>query len=317
MICLKAIERDSGDKLLSILIDLLSGGAFFKYPLLIPIAIAVVTLIFTFSFYRWKYPPASGFCPWRPVLAASVSVAFVLSIAFFLFHRYWGLPATFTDDQIGILVAEVPDQTNREQQQAYQNALHLCVQKNQELQEVVKVRLLLRPLPPDAEAQQAEAVKIGRWLRAAFILRPFVVEGVQQPWLTVVNPQNIFLPESSLGKFPNSQLAALDALPLPGELAQLAETALALALIEHHSYKEAAQLLGDVLRSEHLAEASPSRWALYFERGYGLILSGNKAEAVTEFKEALRLKPDFAEAHNNLGTALDASRPARRRHRRV
>jgi hypothetical protein len=255
VICLKAIERDRWDKLLSILIDLLTGGAFFKYPLLIPIAIVVVTLIFAFSFYRWKYLPASGFRPWRPVLAASVSVALVLSIAFCLFYRYWGLPHPFAVGQIGILVAEVPDQNNREQQTAYQNALRQRVQDNGELREVVKVRLIERPLLPDADAQQAEAVKIGRRLRAAFVLRPFVVEGTQEPWLTVVNPKKMFQPESSLGKFSSPQLAALDKLPLPTDVTQLAETALALALEEHHSYKEAAQLLGDVLSSEHLAKA--------------------------------------------------------------
>ena len=29
-------------------------------------------------------------------------------------------------------------------------------------------------------------------------------------------------------------------------------------------------------------------------------------EAIAEYREAIRLKPDFAEAHNNLGNALQA-----------
>ena len=31
---------------------------------------------------------------------------------------------------------------------------------------------------------------------------------------------------------------------------------------------------------------------------------GQTAEAIRQFREVIRLKPDYAEAHNNLGTAL-------------
>ena len=188
------------DKLIDILVELLTGGLFFKYPPLIPIAIIAATLIVVFSFYRWKYLPASGLRPWRPLLAVFVSVALVLSIAGFSYYRYWGLPLRpFADNDIGILVAEVPDQNNREQQTAYQTAILRRVQKDDQLREWVKVKLIERPLLPDADDQQAQAVKIGQRLGAAFIIRPFIVEGAQQPWLTVVNPQEIFRPLASLG----------------------------------------------------------------------------------------------------------------------
>ena len=238
------------------------------------------------------------------MLAASL-VAAGLSVIGWLVYRYWGLPSSFADGQIDILVAEVPDQNNREQQPAYQTALRLRVQNSEQLQKIVKVRLIERPLPPDVDAQQAEAVKSGRWLRAAFVLRPFVVEGTQEPWLTVVNRQDIFHPESSLGKFSSPGLATLDTLPLPADLAQLAETAFALTLSERDSYKEAAQVLGDVLKSGHLPEAATSRWALDHLRGDDLLLSGSNTEAISQYNEALRLKPDLAEAYNNLGLALD------------
>jgi tetratricopeptide (TPR) repeat protein len=222
-----------------------------------------------------------------------------------LFFRYWGLAPAFTDDEIGILVAEVPDQTNREQQVAYQNALRLRFKNNKELREVVKVGLIERPLPPDADDQQAEAVKIGRWLRAAFVLRPFVVEGVQEPWLTVVNPENMFQPESSLGKFSNPQLAILETLPLPEDLMQLAEVASALALTKRHSYRDSAQILAEVLASKYLPDAAGNRWVLNFLRGNDLEELGNLPGAVAEYKETIRLKPDDAPAHTDLGAALD------------
>jgi hypothetical protein len=234
------------DKLIDILITLLSVGLFFKYPRLIPISILVVASGSAFWFYRWKYTPQAGVGPWREVLAVWAIVALVLSIVGVLGYRYWGLPSPFADDDIGILVAEVPDQTNREQQTAYQTAILRRVQSNEQLRERVKVKLITRPLLPDADDQQAEAVKIGRRLRAAFVVRPFVVlEGAQQsqqPWLTVVNPQEVFRPLASLGEFPSTELATPDKLPLPENLTQLAEVIFALALNARHAYKEAAQV---------------------------------------------------------------------------
>jgi hypothetical protein len=170
------------------------GGLFFEYPALIPLAIIVLTVIFTYRRYKylWDYRGKRRFDLWGSVIAASAAVALGMSLIGWLVYRYWGLPHSFADNQIGILVAEVPDQTNSEQQQAYQNALRSRVQSNPELQDIVKVRLIERPLPPDADSQQAEAVKIGRWLRAEFVLRPFVVPGQkdetwQEPWLILLS----------------------------------------------------------------------------------------------------------------------------------
>jgi hypothetical protein len=134
------------------ILPVISGGAFFKYPELKWYVIAVITAIYCLlrRKYLWDYRGKRGFDLWRSVIAATAVVG-SLFVVFdgWLVYRYWGLPwRAFTENQIGILVAEVPDQPNREQQEAYQNALRLCVQKNQELGEVVKVRLIERPLPP-------------------------------------------------------------------------------------------------------------------------------------------------------------------------
>jgi Flp pilus assembly protein TadD len=40
------------------------------------------------------------------------------------------------------------------------------------------------------------------------------------------------------------------------------------------------------------------------ERGMDLYKKGNLDGAITEYREALRLKPDFPDAHDNLGAAL-------------
>jgi Flp pilus assembly protein TadD len=35
-----------------------------------------------------------------------------------------------------------------------------------------------------------------------------------------------------------------------------------------------------------------------------LLVTGRTSDAIDEYKEALRINPDYAEAHNNLGNAL-------------
>src|SRR5262249_1082336 len=44
----------------------------------------------------------------------------------------------------------------------------------------------------------------------------------------------------------------------------------------------------------------------YCDLGVGLVAQGDSAGAIAEFREAIRLKPDFAPAHSGLGVALVA-----------
>jgi tetratricopeptide (TPR) repeat protein len=137
-------------------------------------------------------------------------------------------------------------------------------------------------------------------------LRPFAVEGVQEPRLTVVNNPDFFKSESRIGgKFQNAQLANLDQLPLPNDLALLAETSLAFVFHKRRYYGKAAEILGDVLKSPNLPDAAPGRWALNLFRGNDFYFSGNTTKAIADYREAIRLKPDLADARLNLGAALD------------
>ena len=284
------------------------GDLPFEHPPLIPLFIFLlpaVTIAPRYCLYRWNYKGGRGFRDlWLPVTAIYLASVLVLSPLGWVFYRYWGLPPAFAKNEIGILVEEVSSQTDREQQIAYQNSLRDRIRKSDELRSFVKVRLIQRPLPPDSEAQQIEALRIGHWLGASYVLRPYVVEGTQEPWLTVVDSgSELFKPESRIGgKF--QKLADLDQLPLPKDVVLLTETSLAFALRKRGNYSNAARILGEVLNSPTLPEAAPSRWALHNERGIDLLGLAETTEAIAEFKEAIPLKPDFAEAHNNLGATL-------------
>jgi hypothetical protein len=91
-------------------------------------------------------------------------------------------------------------------------------EKRDALHGVALARLLMRPLPLEPESEVAEARRIGRWVNAAFILRPESVGGVQNVWLMVVNPSAMLKPELRLGKVQLAQLAYLDELQLPQDV---------------------------------------------------------------------------------------------------
>jgi tetratricopeptide (TPR) repeat protein len=169
---------------------------------------------------------------------------------------------------------------------------------------MVKVKMVERVLPADPYEQHAKALRWGRWLRATFVLRLNVVEGVQSPWITVVDQPGFTGVEASMGKLANAQLANLDQLPLPSNLLLLARCALALAFYRQGSYAHVAGELQDVLGAPGLPELAPSRSFLNFIYGNALSFLGKNNEAVTRLKQAVALKPDFVEAHNNLGVAL-------------
>ncbi|OGP29983.1 MAG: hypothetical protein A2038_13830 [Deltaproteobacteria bacterium GWA2_57_13] len=58
---------------------------------------------------------------------------------------------------------------------------------------------------------------------------------------------------------------------------------------------------------EHFREAvriNPAHAAAHNNLGYALLLQGKLEEAIAHFRQALRIQPGFAEAHENLRRAL-------------
>src|SRR5713101_284346 len=143
----------------------------------------------------------------------------VSSLGVFLYLHYWGLPEEFAADDTGILIALVPGDKNRVQQQTYAQAIRRLVSESPELAQKVRVRLLGRPLPDDEDAQQKEALTLGRRLRATFVLRVVPVAGADETWITIVEQPDFSAEEGHVARISAVELLNIDRLRLPNDVA--------------------------------------------------------------------------------------------------
>ena len=260
--------------------------------------------------YEWRRNGARGLdllLNWT-VFRVFICGLLVLPPWYYYLYRYQGLPKPFDNREIGILIGEVPGDSDGQQQVAYAQAIRSLVDKSPDLNGIVIVRTLQRSLARDPEEQQEEAIRIGHWLGASFVVRPFAVEGVQEPWLTVIDQPYFPAKETPMGRFDNIQLARPDNLALPGDLLLFARSTLAFSYYRLGFYGQATDELQQVLSSPGLEDAilAPSRANLELTLGNTEVATGNLDGAIENFNKAINLEPDFAFAHSNLGGSLIA-----------
>jgi len=267
--------------------------------------VLVVSVLYWRVQYRWNQGARDGQL-WLDKYLWITFVCGVILLASWerYYYRYWGLPEPFTTGEVGILIAEVPGDQNREQQTAYQAAIIQLIRASPELKNIVKVRLLERLLPPDLERQHAEAVKLGRWLHAAFVLRPNALADFEEPWITIVDQPAFPSSDTSMGTFSIAQLAQPDELRLPRDIVQLARCTLAISFYQKGSFDEASREFASILASPDLPKAAPTRADLGVTYGNTLQATGHIDDAEKAYREAITLNPASAEAHTNLGWAL-------------
>ena len=261
--------------------------------------------------YRWKKGRRGRKLLFNgPVLATCA----VIVIGVFLFYRYWGLPKAFAPGEIGILVAEIPGDDNRRQQNTYAHAIRQLVAETPDLADTVKVRLIERPLPSGPDAQHSTSLALGKRLGATFVLRAVRVELGYQVWITVVGQPQFSREEGHLGGVAQGQLAELEQLPLPGEITLLARCALALSLYHGEKHQEAAAHLRRVLDSPELPNAAPPRSYLLHALGNSLYRVPALKQALDAYEKALAIEekvygpehPTVAILANNIGQILQA-----------
>ena len=226
-------------------------------------------------------------------------------VGLFLFYEYWGLPEAFSEDEIGILVAEVPNDPDRKQQQSYALEILSRIEKAPDLVEHVRVRLLERPL--STNDQHEEAKRIGRRLGATFVLRIIPVVGGHRVRLSIVDQPRLLQEETGLGRVTQAQLAEPEHLELPGDVALLARCVLALSLYREESYGPAAAHFQEVLEAAELAPGAPPKEDLHVLLGNARYRLGAYRKAAIAYRAALVLREDDPMILNNLGLALSAS----------
>jgi tetratricopeptide (TPR) repeat protein len=89
---------------------------------------------------------------------------------------------------------------------------------------------------------------------------------------------------------------------LSDEMAYLSLVTVGLAQYSKDDFSQAAKLFTDALAQ--VETAAQSKEAVFFYRGTALAKQGKFEEAVKDYDQAIKLKPDLAEAFNNRGTAL-------------
>jgi tetratricopeptide (TPR) repeat protein len=263
--------------------------------------------------YRWQL----GYRDPREFAADSLlwSTAGIYVIVLSIYYYVYGLPWEFASTQVGILVAPIPGDNHRAQQNSYVNAIRSLVASDTTMDNVVKVRILKRELPEDPDQQHYKAIQLGRQLGATLVIRPVPTEGGHSPWVTVVDQPEFAREEAALGKVTKAQLAELETLPLPRDVTVLARCALALSYYRRKSYIDAASQLTEIIHGVPLPAAAPARSHLDFLLANCCwhARSGDPAsflaQAITAYDEALHgLTRDGYPTHwamtmNNRGNA--------------
>ena len=135
-------------------------------PFLGPVTICFLVLWYFIIRPRWKRtrdtPRAllTDKAVILPFVLCVIGLSIYCSLYYLLYHRYVGLPPPFENSQIGILIAEIPGDTNREKQQSYAQAIRLIAVATPDLSSIVQVRLLERLLPSDSDLQHAQAIEL-------------------------------------------------------------------------------------------------------------------------------------------------------------
>lgn len=293
------------DALVKAFIDAVLGN-YPKLALVIFWAGAQVFFLWWWRHHFWGFHSISG----KRTALLSIILAVITYVSCRCIERYWGIPRPFESDKIGILIGEEPGDDNRSDQTAYQSAIESHVKAVPKLDGVLQTDLIERPLSRGLEEQQEEALKIGRWVHAAFVLRPLKTGGGRSIWLTIVDQEGFTANSAYLGSFPSSQLSLPDKMRMPTDLLMLARCVLGISLFRRSEFRDSADELNAILASQDLPPAAPSRANLnYFLALDYLDLNdrGLVQDAVNAARNTATLAPESDRAHNLFGVALMTS----------
>ncbi len=214
--------------------------------------------------------------------------------AFIYLNWFWGIPPGFKPDEIGILIPEIPGDTDHQMQNSYALAIRSEAMSDNSLSAILKVQLLQRLLSNDAEEQQRQAVKWGERLNATFVIRPVPVKDGHSIWLTVVNLPIFPRGESHLTTISQNEISQLQDIRLPKDMTYLAKCAVALSHFRQGHFEQAAMLLSKILDSPggHFAGTEGPYLYYYLGSAYLIISPSDPAtlsvKAVEAYENSLK-----------------------------
>ena len=247
----------------------------------------------------------------RRVSAISAIVLTLYYGGLFYLDYNRGLPDPFEDGSIGILIAELPHQADRNGQLMYERALREAFDAAPLLTRRASIQLIRRPLPQGDQAAHEEALDLGESLNAWYVVRPIQLGASELTQhsveLTMVaQPDFAGRPDRvSLGRVTNSDLVGSDRLRLRLGTLPFARFVVAMALYRSGLYRHAAQDLESLMHEGELA-SGPGRFDLLFTRASAEFRAGRYRKAEAFARRALELRPEDSSTVNNLAMVLVA-----------
>jgi tetratricopeptide (TPR) repeat protein len=247
----------------------------------------------------------------RGVIAISAIVLTLYYGGWFYLHYNHGLPERFEDGSIGILIAELPHQVDRNGQLIYERALREAFDAAPLLTRRVSIQLIGRPLPEGDQAAHEEALDLGESLNAWYVVRPIQL-GVSELTQHSVELTMVAQPDFSgrpgrvsLGRVTDSDLVGSDRLSLRLGALPFARFVVAMALYRSGLYRHAAEALESLMNEGELP-SGPGWFDLLFTRASAEFRAGRYRKAEDFALRARELRPEDAATVNNLARVLDA-----------
>jgi len=114
----------------------------------------------------------------------------------------------------------------------------------------------------------------------------------------------LYLPIIGLIGLVIAAMEQLDARVPTLHLAGVGITAIMMLLLTWQSHDYASRFINEETLWTYTLQYNSQAWPAYNNRGVAEARTGQVPEAIEQFEQALKIKPDYAEAHNNLGDAL-------------
>ncbi|MBI2485732.1 MAG: tetratricopeptide repeat protein, partial [Deltaproteobacteria bacterium] len=227
-----------------------------------------------------------------------IAIPILIACGFAVWKYYQSLPS----NKILILVAdfEGPDPQNYRVTETIVEQLRGATKEYND----VKVQALGEPITAQEDNDVARArgkdkkasIVLWGWYEKAFVTLHFEV--LQKPKNLQLYKEKQTL-NLALTQLDNFEIQAR----LSDDMTYLTLLTIGLARYKANDYDGAIALFTDALNQHPVPTNMINPGAIYFYRGFAYLTKGDFDNAITDYNEVIKIKPDLAEAYNNHGLA--------------